>query len=325
MSVALLAGSGAKRRVAEAMALEPGGPPTRRAVMTGRIIRAVVKTAWAYSPAGEAGLRFMRSAVSRTPALPLPRGVSVEAVEFPQFSGEWVRAGGPDERKAFLYLHGGGYFFGSSAVYRGLTWRLSAATARPVLAIDYRLAPEYSPADALADALTAYDALLAQGFSGGDIVVGGDSAGGHLTLALLHALKARGRSLPAAGVVISPWADLACTADSYIANAETDDLIPADRLAWTGAYYCDGVKEDDLLFAPVQRDYTGLPPLMIISSSSEILRDDARLVAELARDAGVRVVHQEWRGLVHVFPEFADFIPEGKAAFRHVAEFLRTV
>lgn len=325
MAIAAMAGSRVRRRVAEAMALEPGEVPTRQAVLAGRVIRALVRTMWAHSPAGEAGLRFVRSVTSRTPALPLPRGVSIEAVQFGQFTGEWVRAGAPDERKAFLYLHGGGYFFGNVAVYRGLTWRLSAATARPVLAIDYRLAPEYGPADALADGLTAYDALLSQGYSGSDIVVGGDSAGGHLTLAMLHAIKASGRSLPAAAVVISPWADLACTADSHIANAHTEDLIPADRLAWTGAYYCDGLKEDDPLFAPIRGDYAGLPPLMIISSTSEILRDDARLVAALARDAGVRVVHQEWQGLVHVFPEFADYIPEGKAAFRHVADFLRTV
>jgi monoterpene epsilon-lactone hydrolase len=63
--------------------------------------------------------------------------------------------------------------------------------------------------------------------------------------------------------------------------------------------------------------------LLLISSGSEILRDDARTVARLAADAGIEVVHQEWEGLVHAFPVFADFIPEGKAAFRHIADFLR--
>jgi acetyl esterase/lipase len=314
-----------QRRIAQALALEPGGPPTRQALLANQIIRALIKTVWAYGPKGEAGLLFMRRVVDRLPAAPLPRGVSVEPVDFARYRGEWVRAGAPDERKAFLYLHGGGYFFGNRVVYRGLTWRLSAATARPVLAIDYRLAPEYGPSDALDDARIAYEELLAQGFGGRDIVIGGDSAGGHLTLALLHALKAEGKPLPAAAIVLSPWADLACTAESHVANARTDHLLPADRLAWTGAYYCDGLKSDDPIFAPVRGDYAGLPPLMIISSGSEILRDDARLVTALAREAGVRVLHQEWQGLVHAFPEFADFIPEGKAAFRHMAEFLRTV
>jgi acetyl esterase/lipase len=304
--------------------LEPGGPPSRRARVGGRVIRALIRTIWEYGPPGTAGMRFLRRATSliRTPA---PRGVRFERDDFGAFTGEWVRAGSTDESRVFLYFHGGGYFFGSAALYRRLTWRLSAATHRPVLAIDYRLAPEHAPADALEDALTAYEGLLSQGYPGSAIVVGGDSAGGHLTLALLLALKERGRPLPAAAVAISPWADLGCEAESHVLNARTDAMIPARRLAWSGRYYCQGRDSDDPLYAPVRGDYAGLPPLMLISSGSEILRDDSRTVAARAAAAGIRVVHQEWDGQVHVFPLFADFIPEGRAVYRHIREFLRSV
>jgi acetyl esterase/lipase len=320
MSIVLTPASAAGRRVARALALEPGGPPTPQARAVSQVLRALLKTPWQYGPAGEAGLRFMERITRHVPGF-VPRGVVIDHVE----SGEWVRAGVPDERKAFLYFHGGAYHFGSPTMYRPLTWRLSAATSRPVLAVDYRLAPRHTPSDALTDARAAYDSLLAQGLAGRDIVIGGDSAGGHLALALLHALKAAGRPLPAAAIVLSPWADLLCRADSHVVNARSDRVLPAARLAWTGEYYCGDRGRDDPLFAPINGDYTGLPPLMLISSDAEILRDDARRVAALARQAGVRVVHQEWRGLVHVFPEFADYIPEGKAAFRHMADFLRTV
>lgn len=64
-------------------------------------------------------------------------------------------------------------------------------------------------------------------------------------------------------------------------------------------------------------------PVTAAERRSEILRDDTRNVAERARGAGVEAVHQEWDGLVHAFPVFADSMPEGKAAFRRIADFVR--
>jgi epsilon-lactone hydrolase len=313
----------AQRRIASAPALEPGGPPTLRSRVANRVIGAMLKSAWQRSPETDAGLLQVRRASERmTRFQTLPRGVELEPRDLGDCTAEWVRTGtlGPG---AFLYLHGGGYFFGGARLYRPFNWRLSAATGHPVLALDYRLAPEHTPGDALDDALAAYEFLLGEGYEPADIVVGGDSAGGHLTLALLLALKERDRPLPRAAVVLSPWADLLCTAESHTLNARTDCVIPAAKLAWLGRRFCAGADDGDALYAPVRGDFTGLPPLLVIASDSEILRDDARQVAERARDAGVRVEYQEWRGLAHVFPVFADLMPEGRAAFRHIAEFLR--
>jgi acetyl esterase/lipase len=306
-------------RARRSLSLEPGGRPTRQARIANRVIRATVRTAWAASPNTDAGLRAFQRVVAQAPSR-VPRGVKIVPESFGLFSGEWVRAGRINDNQVFLYLHGGGYFFGSPRMYRGLSWRLSAATRRAVLMVDYRLVPEHTPADALTDALEAYEALLARGFEPANIVVGGDSAGGHLALALLHALKGRGLPQPSAAVLISPWVDISCAAESHQLNERTDHLIPAAKLAWLGKKY---LALDDALDAPITGDYEGLPRLMVISSGSEILRDDARTVAQLAADTGIEVVHQEWEGLVHVFPVFADFIPEGKAAFRHIADFLR--
>jgi acetyl esterase/lipase len=315
----------AEHRIATALALEPGGPPTVSARIANRVIRGTLKATWSALPSTPDGMLRLRRLTSLGPPARLRRGVEIIPEQIGEFSGEWVRAGNPDESKVFLYLHGGGYFFGSAMLYRELTWRLAAATARPVLAIDYRLAPEHTPADALEDAVTAYRYLLDEGYPADNIVVGGDSAGGHLALALLLALRDSGTPLPRAAVVFSPWADLTCQAESHTLNRRTDAMIPAGKLAWAGSVYCEGKKDTDPLHAPARGDYTGLPPLLLISSDSEILRDDSRDVAARARAAGVAVVHHEWDGLVHVFARFADWIPEGKAAYRHIAEFLHTV
>ncbi|WP_329519589.1 alpha/beta hydrolase [Spirillospora sp. NBC_01491] len=319
-----VATTAAERRIARALALEPGGPPSLQARVTGQVIRMVVKSVWQRTPDTDAGLaRFQRVTELMSAVQRVPRGVAITPQDLGTCTAEWVRAGAPDQRKVFLQMHGGGYFFGGPRLYRGFNWRLSAATGRPVLALDYRLAPQHHPADALHDALTAYDFLRARGYAPEDIVVGGDSAGGHLTLALLLALKERGTALPAAAIVLSPWADLLCESDSHRLNRRSEVLVPAERIAWLGRHFSRGRRHDDPLLSPRNGDLAGLPPLMLTASSTEILRDETLDVAERARAAGVRVLYQEWEGLAHVFPMFAEFMPEGKAAFRHMAEFLR--
>ncbi|GAA2421446.1 alpha/beta hydrolase [Actinomadura vinacea] len=314
-----------QRRVARALHLEPGGPPSARAAVAGQVVKALLKTAWSSVPNSFEGLlRFQRATGALGRVRTVPRGVSVAQEDLGTCTAEWVRAGAPDERKVFLYLHGGGYFFGSARLYRPSNWRLSASTGRPVLALDYRLAPHHTPYDALDDALAAYEFLLRSGYAPGDIVVGGDSAGGHLTLSLLLELRRHEVDLPAAAVCVSPWVDLLCAADSHRLNARSEAVIPAGKLAWLGRRFCAGKDGDDPLLAPRRADLTGLPPLLLVATGGEILRDDARELFERARSAGVAAAYQEWDGLMHSFTIFADHVPEGRAAFRHIAEFLHT-
>ncbi|GAB3660165.1 alpha/beta hydrolase [Actinocorallia lasiicapitis] len=307
------------------LVLGPDSPPSRQSKIVNRVIRNGGRRVWESAPFTPAGLLRVRRATDRIArASRVPKGVEITAEDFGLFTGEWVRARAVQEEKVFLYLHGGGYFFGSPRLYRGFSWRLSAASRMPVLMVDYRLAPAHTPADALADALFAYESLLARGHAPGDIVIGGDSAGGHLALSLLHALKRRGDTLPRAAVLISPWTDLLCTATSHTLNERTDHLIPHAKLRWLGEVFHAEAPEGHPLGEPSGGDYTGFPPLMIIASSTEILRDDSRELAKVATAAGIPVIHQEWNDQVHVFPVFADYIPEGKAAFRHIREFLAT-
>lgn len=301
---------------------EPGDAASAQARLLNAVIRPALKWVWAASPDSPRSLAAVRRVVDAASRRPVPRQVRIERVRTDAVRGEWVRAGRVAEGRAFLYLHGGGYFFGSRRMYRPLTWRLAAATERPVLAIDYRLMPEHTLDDARADAVAAYEALLAQGYAAEDLVIGGDSAGGHLTLVTLMALRDAGLPLPRAAVVLSPWADLSGAPPSRWINRRRDALIPAAKLAWLGAYYAEGRDPRDPMLSPVHGDYTGLPPLLVIYSGSEILADDARRVAERARDCGVDVTVRRWDGVVHAFPVFADILPEGRAALRHIARFL---
>ena len=137
----------------------------------------------------------------------LPEGVEVETDEIGGIPAEVVT---PAEHGAgtFLYFHGGGYAIGSPTSHRHLVGALAAASRTRAFALDYRRAPEHPFPAAVDDALAGYRGLLDAGIAPGSIVLGGDSAGGGLTVATLIAIRDRGLALPAAAVCISPWTDL---------------------------------------------------------------------------------------------------------------------
>ncbi|MEO6697855.1 MAG: alpha/beta hydrolase [Paraperlucidibaca sp.] len=252
-----------------------------------------------------------------------PKAVRITPVHQADVRGEWVVAARAQEAsRVVLYLHGGGYFFGSGALHRQVTWRLSDALARPVLAIDYRLAPRHSFEAWRDDAVSAYQHLLNQGYAGSDITVAGDSAGGHLTLVLLQTLRDRGISLPRAAICISPWTDLSGESLALTANSRRDPYIPANALRFISRFLTRNRSPFDALVSPVHGDFRGLPPIYVMVGSTEILRDDARRMVERARSAGVSVRYEEWHRMPHVFPIMAAVLPEGRLAFRQMRDFI---
>ena len=108
------------------------------------------------------------------------------------------------------------------------------------LAVGYRLAPEHPFPAALEDATAAYALLLARGFPPDRIAIGGDSAGGGLTLALLISLRDAGRPLPGCGWLVSPWVDLEMTGASIESKASVDPLLQKSYLKELAGAYLAG-------------------------------------------------------------------------------------
>ncbi len=256
----------------------------------------------------------------------VPDFVKIRKVNFDHCYGEWVRADKRlDETKVLYYLHGGGYFFSSIEQHRPITWRLSRTCRRPVFAMNYRKAPDWQFQHWLEDAVTGYTYLLDMGYSPENIIIGGDSAGGNLTLILLQALKYYGISLPSAVICISPWTDISCEGGSMESNRDHDPLFSARVVADLGKHYGKDCATWHPWVSPVNADLTGLPPMMLMVGSTEVLRDDALRLAERARSVGVPVVYEEWDNMPHVFPLFAFLLPEGKRAYKHIAKFVHDV
>jgi len=236
--------------------------------------------------------------------------------------GEWIEARHARTDRVILYLHGGGYVSGSPRTHRALVGHLSRHTKAPILALDYRLAPEYAYPAALEDAWAAYWWLLNQQIPPSRIAVAGDSAGGGLTLALLMALRDAGAPLPAAAVCFSPWVDLALTGGSLHKNKNTD-FINWEVLKATADMYLGGHDPYDPLVSPLYGDLQGLPPLLVQVGSAELLYDDGRRLAHLARRAGVDVQFDVYGGMVHVFQFMYLIEPKSRQAVQAAARFVR--
>ncbi|HMU89584.1 MAG: alpha/beta hydrolase [Pseudomonadales bacterium] len=258
-------------------------------------------------------------------AFPVGADVTIRTTALNGVPAEEITAEGADTRQALLYFHGGGYALGGFVTHRTLVSDLSRASRRRAYLIDYRLAPENSFPAPVEDAVAAYRALLDLGYSSQQIVLGGDSAGGGLTLATMLALKQQGLPLPAGGLCISPWADLEMTGSSHQSKADEDPMVrKPDLLNWT-QIYLKGADPKNPLASPIHGDFSGLPPLLIQVGTAETLLDDARMVADRAKKAGVTVQLQEWQDMIHVWHHFAAVVGDARKAIDEAGRFFQSL
>jgi monoterpene epsilon-lactone hydrolase len=133
--------------------------------------------------------------------------VTLAAVDLGGVPGEWSIVPGSDASRVIMFFHGGGYCSGSIRSHHRMVTEAGRAAGMRTLAVGYRLAPGNKFPAALEDVVTAWRFLREQGIAAEHIAIGGDGAGGGLTVALINRLRDGHERLPACAWLVSPWID----------------------------------------------------------------------------------------------------------------------
>ena len=251
---------------------------------------------------------------------------------------EWVVAPGADPSRRVLYIHGGAFMMGSPRSHRNITNRFSEVSGAAVLAIDYRLMPENRRKSGIEDCRQAYTWIIDNGPDGpgpaSKVYIGGDSAGGNLTLTLIAWVRDQALRQPDAAVALSPVTDGTFTSPTLKRNMDTDAMlgplfrdlakVPVWILLWV-SWLQNRIVPSSPLVSPALGDLSGLPPTLVQASEAEILYGDAIRYVNKAVAAGSPARLQSWPYMVHVWQFFYPRLTEAGEAWDEIGKFIAEV
>ncbi|WP_305789101.1 alpha/beta hydrolase [Symbioplanes lichenis] len=267
--------------------------------------------------------RAMEEAVEAEcgPAIPLPVVVDVDADGVPcrLYAS---RAGVP----VLVYLHGGGWCYGSVETVDRLCRRIADRSGCAVLSVGYRLAPEHPYPAALEDAETVVRWVRTEGAGLGidpaRLAIGGDSAGGQL--ATVVARRQRDAATPVDyQVLLYPAIDPMLAAESYDEVGSYGLDRAAMKLAWETFVPSPAARFGPDVAPLAVADLTGMPPALIITAEYDALRDEGADYADALLSAGVPVVHVRYQGVNHGFARKLALFDAARAAADQIAVSLR--
>ncbi len=227
-----------------------------------------------------------------------------------------------------VFIHGGGWVFGTLDTHDPLCRALAAAAEIAVLSLEYPRAPEHRYPAALdtvrAAVVTAAAQAGALGIDAGRIAVGGDSAGGNLSAALCLATRDEGGPAIAHQLLLYPVIDNDFTRASYVENA-TGYMLSSEMMRWFWAQYLgDAGRAAGPLATPIRADsLAGLPSATIVTAEFDPLRDEGIAYAERLKAAGVAVTHDHFPGVIHGFASMLGMLPQADVAVGTAARGLR--
>lgn len=253
---------------------------------------------------------------------------TIEPVQADAVACEWVRPVAVRRDVAIVYLHGGGFRVGSPASHRELTARLAAEAGIQVLSVDYRLAPEHLLPVALEDAIAVLEWLEKSGIPAERIALAGDSAGASLALGVMVARLQQGKRSPAAAYLMSAWTDLTASGESYQSRAALDPIHQRPMiLTMARGALGPGAAAEDPRLSPLLASVEimrALPPMLMQVGERETLVSDTEDFAARASAAGASVRSEVWPGMIHVFQQFPDDLPEAREAVAAGGKFIAT-
>ncbi len=253
---------------------------------------------------------------------PVAADVALTPADAGGVPAEWSIVPGSDPSRVLMFFHGGGYCSGSIVSHRRMVTEAGRAAKVRTLAVAYRLAPEHPFPAALDDALSAWRFLRNQGIAAAHIAVGGDSAGGGLTVALINRLRDLREELPGCAWLCSPWTDLTMSGSTLTTKDAVDPLIHKGYLEeLASAYVPAGMDRKDPRVSPLYSDLKGFPPTLIQVGAAETLLADATRFAAAAGAADVAVTLEIWPHMIHAWQMWNAHLDAGRRALASAGAF----
>lgn len=226
-----------------------------------------------------------------------------------------------------LYLHGGGWVFGSTATHLGAMAQLAERSGLTLIGIDYGLAPEAPFPAGLNDCAWAWRWLSAQKDAlrlPAPWFIAGDSSGANLALALMLDLRNAGEPLPVAALLFYGVYTPDHTTESHRLCGQGQFGLTTEKIVWYRNHYLRGERNDPLdhRASPGYADLTGLPPLFVNAAGLDPLRDDSVQLAQRLARVGVPFEFKVYEGVIHGFMQMSRELPEAMTAFKDAATFI---
>jgi acetyl esterase len=204
-----------------------------------------------------------------------------------------------------VFFHGGGFVVGNLDSHDGVCRKLASVSKRRVIAVDYRLAPEHPFPAAADDALDAYLSVRDRAhefrMDPEKLAIGGDSAGGNLAAVVTQDLRAFGEAMPRYQMLIYPLLSLAAELPAQKPFRDTT-LMSKPILDYVRKSYVPRGEEMNVRISPLfAKDFTGLPPALVVTAGVDPLQDEGRVYADKLTAAGIKAVHRHYSGEVHGF------------------------
>lgn len=228
---------------------------------------------------------------------------------------------------ALLFFHGGGYCIGGLASHDALCRDIAHRSPCKVLAIAYRLAPEYKFPQAFYDAEDAWSWLNAHaeqhGIDRAQLAVGGDSAGGTLSTALCIALRNADQPQPCLQILLYPCTSSQQDSPSHQRYAQ-GFLLESQTLQWMFSHYLNHASErQDWRFAPLNTpDLSAIAPAHIVLAEFDPLLDEGVAYAQQLTAAGVACTLNIYPGMVHDFARLGHIVSDADALRDELAKAL---
>ncbi len=294
-----------------------------------RLLKREVYKVLAATELTEKDIISLRNRECREALSNIPEGISVSSVTTGEIQAEWLMPTDTQNLipKVGLYFPGGAYLIGSAHARRSITGNLAGKANMKILTCNYRKSPEHAYPAALQDAEYAYDYLISLGYRAVDIVIMGDSSGGHLALSLALLLKEKypHHSSVAGLILLSPWTDMTMTSLTIADKRNTDPILPAHRMREVVDLFAGDIERSDPRISPLYADLHGLPSMLIHVGENEILLGDSTSLAKKAHAADVPTKIKIWSDMPHVFHALHDFLPESKLALKEAAQFVKNL